>query len=109
MLRRRHFFERRDEQWTEMLPYQSAIKFWELVTGQVEVGGLLRDVLMALNRGEGLSDPGRLGNSLERQLRESCADRAGGDRRDRAIESGRRPQDQRGQPRIGELLFRRNP
>jgi len=69
MLRRRHFFERRDEQWTEMLPYQSAIKFWELVTGQVEVGGLLRDVLMALNRGEGLSDPERLGNSLALRVR----------------------------------------
>jgi serine/threonine protein kinase len=69
MLRRRHFFERRDEGWTEMLPYQTAIEFWKLVTGQVEVGGRLRDVLMALNRGEGLSDPGRLGDSLALRVR----------------------------------------
>ena len=69
MLRRRHFFERRDEGWTEMLPYQSAIEFWKLVTGQHEVGGRLREVLMALNRGEGLSDPGRLGDSLALRVR----------------------------------------
>jgi hypothetical protein len=69
MLRRRHFFERRDEGWTEMLPYQSAIEFWKLVTGQREVAGRLREVLMALNRGEGLSDPGRLGDSLALRVR----------------------------------------
>ena len=69
MLRRRHFFERRDEGWTEMLPYQAAIEFWKLVTSQEAVGNRLHDVLMALNRGEGLSDPGRLGNSLALRVR----------------------------------------
>jgi hypothetical protein len=69
MLRRRHFFERRDDGWTEMLPYQSAIEFWKLVTGQLGVECRLRDVLLALNRGEGLSDPGRLGDSLALRVR----------------------------------------
>ena len=33
MLRRRQFFERRDEGWKEMLPYRTADEFWRLVTG----------------------------------------------------------------------------
>jgi len=69
MLRRRHFFERRDERWTEMLPYQCALEFWELVTGQMNAASRLQDVLMALNRGEGLSDPGRLGDALALRVR----------------------------------------
>lgn len=68
-LRRRHFFDRRDEGWTEMLPYQSAIEFWRLVCGQEPVSDRLRPILMALNRGEGLSDPSRLGDSLALRVR----------------------------------------
>jgi len=68
-LRRRHFFERRDEGWTEMLPYQSAIEFWKLVCGQEAVSDRLGPILMALNRGEGLSDPSRLGDSLALRVR----------------------------------------
>src|SRR5207249_1631115 len=33
MLRRRQFFERRDEGWKEMLPDRTADEFWELVGG----------------------------------------------------------------------------
>lgn len=69
MLRRRHFFERRDDGWAEMLPYQSALEFWRLVNGQVTIDGRLPNVLKALNRGEGLSDPGRLGDSLALRVR----------------------------------------
>ncbi len=69
MLRRRHFFERRDDRWSEMLPYQTALEFWELVTGRKDAASRLQDMLMALNRGEGLSDPARLGDSLALRVR----------------------------------------
>ena len=69
MLRRRQFFERRDENWKEMLPYRTADRFWKLVTGQTQPGLYLDDLLMAINRGEGLSDPKRLGNTLALRVR----------------------------------------
>jgi serine/threonine protein kinase len=69
MLRRRHFFERRDEGWKEMLPYRAANEFWRLVTGQSQLGIYLSDLLTAINRGEGLSDPERLGSSLALRVR----------------------------------------
>src|SRR5207237_10471619 len=69
MLRRRQFFERRDEGWKEMLPYRKADEFWRLVTGKSEPGIYLDDLLTAVNRGEGLSDPKRLGNMLALRVR----------------------------------------
>ena len=69
MLRRREFFERRDEQWKEMLPYRSYDEFSRLVAGQVEPG-LYRDkLIMGINRGEGLGDPRRLGVALALRVR----------------------------------------
>jgi hypothetical protein len=69
MLRRRQFFERRDEGWKEMLPYRSADEFWRLVTGESQLGIRLSDLLTAINRGEGLSNPKRLGNTLALRVR----------------------------------------
>lgn len=69
MLRRRQFFERRDENWKEMLPYRTADQFWRLVTGATEPGVYLDDLITAINRGEGLSDPKRLGNALALRVR----------------------------------------
>ncbi|PKN39763.1 MAG: protein kinase, partial [Deltaproteobacteria bacterium HGW-Deltaproteobacteria-20] len=69
MLRRRQFFERRDENWKEMLPYRTASAFWRLVTGETQPGIHLDEVLTAINRGEGLSNPKRLGNSLALRVR----------------------------------------
>ena len=69
MLRRRQFFERRDEDWREMLPYRTYDEFWGLVTGQ-EAPELRRDrLLTAINRGEDLADPRRLGNALALRVR----------------------------------------
>ena len=69
MLRRRQFFERRDENWKEMLPYRTYDEFWKLVTGQT-AAALHRDkLLLAINRGEGLSDPKRLGDALALRVR----------------------------------------
>jgi len=70
MLRRRQFFERRDDDWKEMLPYRTYDTFWGLVTGR-KSAGLHRDPLvLAINRGEGLSDPRRLGNALALRVRD---------------------------------------
>ncbi len=69
MARRRQFFERRDEHWRQMLPYRTYGEFWGLVTGCTPPG-LQRDkLLMAINRGEGLGDPRRLGNALALRVR----------------------------------------
>ena len=70
MLRRRQFFERRDEDWKEMLPYRTYEQFWGLVTEQTPAGIYRDRLLLAINRGEGLSDPGCLGNALALRVRE---------------------------------------
>ena len=69
MLRRRQYFERRDLGWPEMLPYASALEFWEIITGKHSLKEHLPQILTALNRGEGLTDPGRLGNTLALRVR----------------------------------------
>ena len=70
MLRRRQFFERRDDNWKEMLPYRTYDTFWGLVTGRNSAGLHLDPLLRAINRGEGLSDPRRLGNALALRVRD---------------------------------------
>ena len=69
MLRRRQFFERRDENWKEMLPYRTYDEFWRLVSGQALPDLRLEDLLLGINRGEGLTDPRRLGNALALRVR----------------------------------------
>lgn len=70
-MRRRHFFERRDIGWKEMLPYGSIDPFLDAIEqpgakSAEEVTAILR----AINRGEGLSDPARLGNQLALRVRQ---------------------------------------
>ena len=69
MLRRRQLFERRDEHWKEMLPYRTYDEFWDLVTGQKSAALRLEKLLLAINRGEGLTDPRRLGDALALRVR----------------------------------------
>ena len=69
MLRRRQFFERRDDHWKEMLPYRKYDEFWQLVTGRKSADLRLEKLLLAINRGEGLTDPGRLGDVLALRVR----------------------------------------
>ncbi len=69
MLRRREFFERRDERWKEMLPYRTYAEFWDLVAGRTDPA-LFRDRLITgINRGEGVRDPRRLGGALALRVR----------------------------------------
>lgn len=64
-LRRRHYFERRDSGWEDMLPYTSIKEFLSSISnpGQKDTEEV-SSILCAINRGEGLSDPARLGNRL---------------------------------------------
>ena len=70
-LRRRHFFERRDSHWKEMLPYESIDPFLDAIRkpGAKSVDEVT-SILRAINRGEGLSDPARLGNQLALRVRQ---------------------------------------
>lgn len=70
MTRRKQFFERRDGVWERMLPYRSAKRMVDIVQGKEPLDGLVPQLLEAINRGEGLQRPERLGANLALQLRE---------------------------------------
>jgi hypothetical protein len=70
MARRKHFFERRDGGWEKMLPYRSAKRMVDIVRGAAPAGRLIAELLQAINRGEGLQRPERLGDNLALQLRQ---------------------------------------
>ena len=69
MARRRAFFERRDAGWHSMLPYKTADKLLSVVRGDCKPEGLLKPLLVAINRGEGLTRPERIGNHLALEVR----------------------------------------
>ncbi|MDT8421950.1 MAG: protein kinase [Desulfuromonadales bacterium] len=74
-MRRRHFFECRDSHenrpWEKMLPYGHINPFLDAIE---QSGAKSADevtiILKAINRGEGLSDPARLGNQLALRVRQ---------------------------------------
>lgn len=69
--RRRFFFECVDENRARrLLPYQTGRSFIELLNRPEEVPQYLPKVLEAINRGEGLPSPDRLGNVLALQVRQ---------------------------------------
>lgn len=69
MTRRKQFFERRDGTWERMLPYRSAKRMVDIVRAHEPLDGLIPQLLNAINRGEGLQRPERLGDNLALQLR----------------------------------------
>ena len=69
MARRRAFFERRDTGWRTMLPYKTADELLSVVRGDRRPEGLLESLLVAINRGEGLTQPGRIGNNVALEVR----------------------------------------
>jgi hypothetical protein len=70
MLRRRQYFERRDLGWQQMLPYRYADDFLKLVKGDKDLAAEIQPLLRAINRGEGLRNSSRLGNSLALLVRQ---------------------------------------
>ena len=69
MARRRAFFERRDTGWRSMLPYKTAEELLSIVGGGRKPEGFLESLLVAINRGEGLTQPERIGNNLALEVR----------------------------------------
>ncbi|NTX13533.1 protein kinase [Myxococcus sp. CA056] len=69
MARRRAFFERRDTGWRSMLPYKTADELLAVVCGARPPEGLLEPLLVAINRGEGLTRPEHIGNNLALEVR----------------------------------------
>lgn len=67
--RRRYFFERRDEGWRTMLPYRTGAMMLTLVKDKVQAAATRADLIRAINRGEGLYDPERLGGGLALEVR----------------------------------------
>ncbi|NEE17727.1 hypothetical protein G3M58_66105, partial [Streptomyces sp. SID7499] len=65
-VRRLLYFELHDEERAErMLPYPSVLQFMELLSQATDAGTEERDaILRALNRGEGLVAPERIGDAL---------------------------------------------
>jgi serine/threonine protein kinase len=69
MARRRAFFERRDTGWRAMQPYKTADELLAVVRGDRTSDGLLEPLLLAINRGEGLTRPERIGSNLALEVR----------------------------------------
>ncbi len=69
MARRRAFFERRDVGWRTMLPYKTAEELLSVVRGDRKPDGLLEPLIVAINRGEGLTRPELIGNNLALEVR----------------------------------------
>jgi serine/threonine protein kinase len=70
MLRRRHFFETRDDSWRKLVPYGSARKMLALLTERPEPRAAALEMIRAINRGEGVFDTGRLRGKLALQVRQ---------------------------------------
>ncbi|SDJ28074.1 Serine/threonine protein kinase [Actinokineospora alba] len=68
--RRLLYFELLDEDRAErMLPYQSALRFLGLLSSPGKAAAARDNVLFALNRGEGLAAPQRIGDALALKVR----------------------------------------
>lgn len=69
MMRRRYYFECRNEEWRRMLPYQHFEDFYTLIMQGTDTTDRVKTLLQAVNRGEGLIDPARLGSALALRVR----------------------------------------
>lgn len=68
--RRRHFFELRDKVWRDMLPYKSVDTFISFIQEPDSIGTEdVTKIIHAINRGEGVNDPDRLGDKLALRVR----------------------------------------
>lgn len=70
MLRRRYYFERRDENWQSMLPYHSKLELLDLIKTPTELTTTTTTIITAINRGEGLRNPVSIGSNLALRVRQ---------------------------------------
>jgi len=69
MLRRKVFFELRGDDWIEMPAYRSAMKLLELLKPDADLEKAKKDIILAINRGEGLYTPDVFDGQLAMQVR----------------------------------------
>jgi serine/threonine protein kinase len=70
MLRRRHFFEARDDSWRNLIPYGTAFKMLAILTQRPDPKTEALKIIRAVNRGEGVFDNRRLRGKLALQVRQ---------------------------------------
>lgn len=70
MLRRRHFFEARDDSWRQLIPYKAACKMLEILTTRPDPKTEALSIIRAINRGEGIFDSRHLRSKLALQVRQ---------------------------------------
>lgn len=70
MLRRRHFFEARDESWNHLIPYGAASQMLTILTQRPDPKTEALKIIRAVNRGEGVFDNRRLRGKLALQARQ---------------------------------------
>jgi hypothetical protein len=70
MLRRRHFFEARDDSWRNLIPYSAASKMLAILTQRPDPKAEAHKIIRAVNRGEGIFDTRRLRGKLALQVRQ---------------------------------------
>ncbi len=70
MLRRRHFFEARDDSWQNLVPYSAAKAMLQMLATQLDPREAAKNLIRAINRGEGLLDSRRLRGKLALQVRQ---------------------------------------
>lgn len=70
MLRRRHFFETRDDSWRDLVPYTAATKMAGLLTTRPDPRSAALEIIRAVNRGEGVFDTRRMRGKLALQVRQ---------------------------------------
>jgi len=70
MLRRRHFFEARDDSWRNLIPYGAASRMLSIFTTRPDPKAEAVKIIRAINRGEGVSDNRRLRGKLALQVRQ---------------------------------------
>jgi serine/threonine protein kinase len=69
MLRRRHFFEARDESWRRLVPYDAAGRMLALLENKDDPAASTLRIIEAINHGEGISRTSRLRGKLALQVR----------------------------------------
>ncbi|WP_339097141.1 protein kinase [Deinococcus sp. VB142] len=70
-MRRKLFFERRDQQWDEMIPFRAGKQLLDLLQAKPEKLNVAKDgLLRALNRSEGILNPAMMKGQLALQVRE---------------------------------------
>lgn len=69
MLRRRHFFEARDDSWRNLIPYGSASRMLSILSQRPDPKTEALKIIRAVNRGEGIFDERRLKGKLALQVR----------------------------------------